>query len=411
MGKNRKPRHLRGGRQPKEVIRTDSLSPPPPLPAELIALILDKLSEDWNAKLADLARCALVSSAFLALARERLYRSIKLGCHDLTLFYEYLLDYPTTRLLETLGLQPTVSLLVRKVTIARTELHHGPPLEFAPILSATLLLCKNVQELEVPAGYEGLVLDAKQILAAAEEALPPMQRLTFNSLDGNGVMWMLLAHLQRQINHVVFHDRWPKWPFDVEPDPLPHLALTSLSAFYYSSYRPAILELIFSSCSSTLTTLHLGLLPATLPDMGTFPNLRTLTLEIPLGPRKVLFLASLPTVIKAAVTLRHLIIDPATPLTLSNIRTLSSPSPTSLAANLPASLERLHLDSPHFYPADLVAIVETASHMRLREIGVQPYRLHQGERDRRKRPALPTHKEQEEMYRVCGERGVRVVAL
>ncbi|GAA5989746.1 hypothetical protein JCM11641_006021, partial [Rhodosporidiobolus odoratus] len=98
--------------------------------------------------------------------------------------------------------------------------------------------------------------------------------------------------------------------------------------------------------------------------------------------------------------------------TLSNIRALTSSSPDSLPANLPPTLVALQIHAPYFLPSDLIDMLKAAPQAKsLCAIGREPYQLHLGKRDRKERPTLPTHEEEQALEDVSRERGVRVVAL
>ncbi|GAA6039611.1 hypothetical protein JCM8097_002211 [Rhodosporidiobolus ruineniae] len=393
--------------------------PPRQLPPELLDLVLEQLSRGWESEQADLAQCCLVSQTFLALARPRLYRvlELRLGPPESLNPDIVPVDKSAFLALATLTGNPRLASLVRAVWLSLT----CPPEERVDRvrLSTVVLLSLHLPEIEE------LHVRHEAYIPYCVEALQDLH-------DGGvkpGLKRVVAGGPPQQI------DRLLHW---VEPSTLEHVSLRVRQNHEgrYAGYTPLhldrlpirsldlshpaqspapLLKTVLSLAAPTLTSLTLCVDWSFL-KLDSFSQLRHLRLNIPLGAAegdKGGFIDRFPAELASCARLKTLAIaSAATSFTLSNIRTLTSSSPSALPANLPSSLVALHLYSPHFYPSDLLSLVRASPQaINLRQLGREPYRLPLGERDRKKRPSLPSDEEIDELNEVCRERGITVVAL
>jgi hypothetical protein len=270
--------------------------------------------------------------------------------------------------------------------------------------------CSNVKKLQFPRGFEESSMVALEAPYSDVEA-PAMEELKLSPV---GYGWAALARASKTKLRRLEVVPWANTgPTRVRLAVLPDLLVTSLRVSYWGEEPCLPLDAIFLSVKSTVTHLELNLSLARTPPLDLFPHLTHLRLLVPLE-NKATFLAEFPRrLLPKCTTLHTLAIAPvAASFTLSNIRTLSSNDYDGLAYNLPSSLVALHLESPHFLPADLVSIITGSPNATsLRHLGRQAYRLPRSERDRRKRPSLPTHDEEEELQVACARKGIKLVEL
>ncbi|GAA6039612.1 hypothetical protein JCM8097_002212 [Rhodosporidiobolus ruineniae] len=390
--------------------------PPPALPSELIDLILEQLALGLRARKADLAACCLVSRTFLDLARPRLYRIVELHLTSISnggLTTNAWVDYSTFSVIRVLRDREHLRPFVQTLDIGAWQ---PPPLDRQRLdlyqeLYCIFQNCPNLVELWVGVGLE--TSTSFPLLQLREEGrAPPITRI---KVRGVCQMVEILARvlIPGALKHIDLVSS--TLATGVVPSALDHYCLSHLSLRPPSEDPHPFLEKILTLSSSTLTTLTFRIsaqtLPA-LPSFARFPSLRHLVFFLRGDQDRTPLIQGLPPHLRGCGALERLSIHPTTPFTLSNIRTLSSPTPSGLAANLPASLLALHLHSPLFHPSDLLSLVRASPQaVNLRQLGREPYRLPLGERDRKKRPSLPSDEEIDELNEVCRARGITVVAL
>ncbi|GAA5996609.1 hypothetical protein JCM11641_004435, partial [Rhodosporidiobolus odoratus] len=90
---------------------------PPTLPTELVDHIFEYLVNDWSAREQDIARCCLVSSNFLELARPRLYCCLRVRLGPATETQLYRHDYATSHMLHVILTQIRLASLVRELQV------------------------------------------------------------------------------------------------------------------------------------------------------------------------------------------------------------------------------------------------------------------------------------------------------
>ncbi|BGP18876.1 hypothetical protein JCM10213_008281 [Rhodosporidiobolus nylandii] len=379
------------------------------LPLELFAHVLSYVDEvDWRPWQADMARCCLVSRAFLSLARPRLYRVLKFRLGEASNISLQRHDTATLLMYETVCQNPDLALHVRRLQLGfdgyRTYELASTYLDMNEVLEGIFTSCTNLKELVVREGYTYPLAAA----LASRNLRPRVRALELGEVTD--LAWLVLDLLRGSVQHLALQARdWAS--VQTMPRVVPPLPLTSLHITCFRGTPVLSLTTLFNSIASTLTHLQISSPLTALPAFSTVPNLRHLHLEFPSGNKERYF-ADLSSLLDECSNLHTLAISAPSIFTLSNIRTLSSSAPDAFPAHLPPSLERLHLRAPYFFPVDLIAILRAAPQAKkLGEIGREPYQLHLGKRDRKKRPELPTHEEEEELERECRKRGVRLVAL
>ncbi|GAA5956143.1 hypothetical protein JCM10213_003020 [Rhodosporidiobolus nylandii] len=358
----------------------------------------------------NLARCCLVSRDFLALARPRLWRVLKLRLGSGNPYPLYEADLATSAIVRGVTRNPYHS----SPLVRRLEIRSANPGTIDPYTrlaldkadSTILTYCASVQELAIDPGHEDRFVAA--VLALGWK--PSVRRLELAAVTDQA--WRVLELFQDTVQHPELDARSSTPTHQFLPQFLPNLRLTSLNLSTFVLETDDFLTSLILSVMPTLNSLEIWAPISAIPSLSSFPNLHRLHLKVLPREAKQTFMDGLPSLLDGCETLQSLAISNPNTFTLSNIRTLSSASADALPAHLPPTLERLHLRASYFFPADLIAILRAAPQAKkLREIGREPYQLHLGKRDRKKRPELPTHEEEEQLERECRKRGVRLVAL
>ncbi|GAA5977066.1 hypothetical protein JCM11641_001290 [Rhodosporidiobolus odoratus] len=381
----------------------------PTLPTELVEVILEYVFHDADAKQGDLARCCRVTSTFLILARPRLYRVLKLrvGREEYPGWFQH--DRATSEMVDTVLSYPYFAARVQRLEVGGDVGAGYVParctfLNLGKTLFKLMAACPGIRALRVHPEHESACRTALLTLSTSSIDRIELGRLSEAACGLLHVLSRILQHLELGA------------PADI-PDFTPFslrtstFSLTSLDITSQKLLPGSLLEL-YSSCSQSLQRLTLNSPLSSYPNFLDFPNLHYLHLKVPSGGNRQPFLSPLPNLVCTLVNIKTLAISAPNLFTLSNIRTLSSTASECLAANLPPTLEALHFQAPYFFPSDLIDILRASLQAKkLREIGREPYKLHLGKRDRKKRPGLPTHEEEQELEDECRKRGVNLVAL
>ncbi|GAA6039618.1 hypothetical protein JCM8097_002218 [Rhodosporidiobolus ruineniae] len=388
----------------------------------MLDLVLEQLSRGWAAKQGDLARCCLVSRSFLAVARPRLYRLFKFRVgYEQEGVQHSMFEHDGSEVDhgQVLSTSPNLARLVQRVEVDNDPFHparlEAMPLPLPEAVSVLFEICPNVSELSV--GDRFLLPLFYALRRLPVERKPALQTLELDAGDSTFVPQVLEATNLAQLHHLELHARWNESFYVWNPSTLGRrgLRLRTLVLWLFLPDCKRFADQLLATSADTLTSLTLAVDISSMPSFANLTQLRCLRLDVTNGDlgSKSEFLEQFPAHLAQLVRLETLAITPsATAFTLSNIRTLTSSSPSALPASLPTSLVALHLHSPHFHPVDLLALVRSSPQaVNLRQLGREPYRHPLGKRDRKKRPSLPSDEEIDELNEACRARGITVVAL
>ncbi|GAA6039617.1 hypothetical protein JCM8097_002217 [Rhodosporidiobolus ruineniae] len=388
--------------------------PPPQLPPEVVDLIVEQVSLPRRAKQLALARCCLVSKVFLTSARPRLYRVARVEVGWAFSTGEHQLSAVTVQFVASLHNHQHLRLYVTRLEVLPAQSADCPDLsQFKLDLLIQLILqeCPRITELAVSPDFE---LPCAFALARCEDNGSPAGIERLQVLVTGHELEILITAMTGTLRRLDLD--FPATASLLGPQVLTTSHLSHISINTVGDDPNPFVDWFFQASAETLTNLAFHLasytLP-TLPSLDALPNLQNLTFFLRGREDRKSVLQAFPLLLSSCRSLRTFSLSSSfSPFTLSNVRTLSSPSPTGLAANLPSSLVALHLYSPHFYPSDLLSLVRASPQaVNLRQLGREPYRLPLGKRDRKKRPNLPSDEEIDELNEACRARGIAVVAL
>ncbi|GAA5871297.1 hypothetical protein JCM8547_007245 [Rhodosporidiobolus lusitaniae] len=242
------------------------MATPPTLPVPILDLVLSQggLSD------ADLARCALVSSTFLDLARRSLYWRLSLKVDEWTLR----LKAGGAGQLKQIEADPTLAGLVREVVLEKQDTKAGDSVSeetlqnsYARYLAAVLGNCRNVRRVNVQRSPASVDFTTK--LTAAS---PTLTHLSLN----HGTSFFPIARFFPCLQSLTFFPI-PRKPYTL-PSAVPPISLTSLALHlppFVDDLRHDAIRLFSGSIylSSVVSLTHLRIPLSFLTFFDTRPHL------------------------------------------------------------------------------------------------------------------------------------------
>lgn len=222
--------------------------PQPALPAELIRVILQLVNGEGHAykNQATLARCCLISTAILPLAREELYRSVGL-------YQSY--DTCDTVLIRTIADTPHIAACVQSLDFAywaADPMEPSSPSGQETMTEVTAACC-NVRRIHITSSEDGVdSLRAGEILEAIGSSTETLETL---SLDGFNTWWprdlaTLLSSFSR-LKHLKI--AFLHHPHSLQLATPPTFQLQSLEA--RQLIAPAVFSAILQNSTNSLRSL------------------------------------------------------------------------------------------------------------------------------------------------------------